>query len=38
MNKTVVIARNPRARFDYFVDRTVQAGICLTGSEVNKNE
>ena len=34
MNKTVVIARNPRARFDYFVDGTVQAGICLTGSEV----
>ena len=34
MNKTVVIARNPRARFDYFVDGTIQAGICLTGSEV----
>ena len=34
MDKTVVIAMNPRARFDYFVDGTVQAGICLTGSEV----
>jgi len=29
-----VIAENRRARFDYFIDDTVEAGIMLTGTEV----
>ncbi|HLD95096.1 MAG TPA: SsrA-binding protein SmpB [Alphaproteobacteria bacterium] len=29
-----VIAVNKRARFDYFIEDTVEAGIILTGSEV----
>jgi SsrA-binding protein len=29
-----VIAENRRARFDYFLDETFEAGIALTGSEV----
>jgi SsrA-binding protein len=29
-----IIARNRRARFDYFIDDTVEAGIVLTGTEV----
>ena len=29
-----VIAHNRRARFDYFVEDTLQAGIVLTGTEV----
>jgi SsrA-binding protein len=29
-----LIAENRRARFDYFLDDTVEAGISLTGSEV----
>ena len=29
-----VIAENRRARFDYFLEQTVEAGLALTGSEV----
>jgi len=29
-----MIAENRRARFDYFLEQTVEAGIALTGSEV----
>ncbi|HEY0650314.1 SsrA-binding protein SmpB, partial [Phenylobacterium sp.] len=29
-----VIAENRRARFDYFLEQTFEAGIALTGSEV----
>jgi SsrA-binding protein len=29
-----VIAENRRARFDYFLDQTFEAGLALTGSEV----
>ncbi len=29
-----VIAQNRRARFDYFIDDTIEAGIVLQGSEV----
>ncbi len=31
---TRLIAENRRARFDYFLDETLEAGIALTGSEV----
>jgi SsrA-binding protein len=30
----LVIARNKRARFDFFIDETHEAGIVLTGTEV----
>jgi SsrA-binding protein len=33
-DKKKVIAENRRARFDYFVDERVEAGIALTGTEV----
>lgn len=33
-DKTKVVAENRRARFDYYIDDTVEAGICLTGTEV----
>lgn len=29
-----LIAQNRRARFDYFIDDTIEAGIMLTGTEV----
>ena len=29
-----LIAENRRARFDYFIDETVEAGLMLTGTEV----
>ena len=29
-----VVARNRRARFDYFIEETMEAGLILTGSEV----
>jgi SsrA-binding protein len=29
-----IVARNRRARYDYFIDDTVEAGIVLTGTEV----
>ncbi len=29
-----LIAENRRARFDYFLDQTFEAGLCLTGTEV----
>src|SRR5580692_12811444 len=29
-----LIAENRRARFDYFLDETVEAGLALTGTEV----
>ncbi len=32
--KTKVVAENRRARFDYYIEDTVEAGICLTGTEV----
>lgn len=28
------VARNRRARFDYFIEETIEAGIVLTGTEV----
>ena len=33
-DKAKVVAENRRARFDYFVDDRVEAGIALTGTEV----
>ena len=33
-DKKKVVAENRRARFDYFVDERVEAGIALTGTEV----
>ncbi len=33
-DKQKVVAENRRARFDYFVDDRVEAGIALTGTEV----
>ena len=33
-DKKKVVAANRRARFDYFVDDRVEAGIALTGTEV----
>lgn len=32
--KTNLIAENRRARFDYFLEDTIEAGIMLTGTEV----
>ncbi|MBV6632361.1 MAG: SsrA-binding protein SmpB [Alphaproteobacteria bacterium] len=32
--KRKVVAQNRRARFDYFIDETLEAGIMLTGTEV----
>ncbi|MBL0319545.1 MAG: SsrA-binding protein SmpB [Alphaproteobacteria bacterium] len=29
-----IIAHNKRARFDYFIEETIEAGLCLQGSEV----
>ncbi len=29
-----IVARNKRARYDYFIDDTVEAGLVLTGTEV----
>lgn len=29
-----IIAKNPKARFNYFIDKEFEAGIVLTGSEV----
>jgi SsrA-binding protein len=31
---TKIVARNRRARFDYHIDETVEAGLVLTGTEV----
>jgi SsrA-binding protein len=33
-DKKKTVAENRRARFDYFIDDTYEAGICLTGTEV----
>ena len=33
-DKTKIVAENRRARYDYYIDSTVEAGICLTGTEV----
>ena len=33
-DKKKTVAENRRARFDYHIDETVEAGIMLTGSEV----
>ena len=33
-DKKKVVAENRRARFDYFVDERLEAGIALTGTEV----
>lgn len=33
-NGSITVARNRRARFDYFIEDTVEAGLILTGSEV----
>ncbi len=33
-DKTKVVAENRRARFDYFVEDRLEAGIALTGTEV----
>jgi SsrA-binding protein len=32
--KSKTVAENRRARYDYFIDDTVEAGIALTGTEV----
>ena len=32
--KTKIVAENRRARFEYFIDETFEAGIALTGTEV----
>ena len=32
--KTKVVAENRRARFDYYIEDTTEAGIALTGTEV----
>ncbi len=32
--KRRVVAQNRRARFDYFIDEVIEAGIMLTGTEV----
>ena len=31
---TKLIAENRRARFDYFLEETMEAGLMLTGTEV----
>ena len=33
-DKKKVVAENRRARFDYFVDDRIEAGIALVGTEV----
>ena len=33
-DKTKVVAENRRARYDYFVEERLEAGIALTGTEV----
>ena len=33
-DKKKTVAENRRARFDYFIDETLEAGIMLTGTEV----
>ena len=33
-DKTKVVAENRRARFDYFVEERLEAGVALTGTEV----
>lgn len=33
-DKTKVVAENRRARFDYYIEDTTEAGIALTGTEV----
>jgi len=33
-DKTKTVAENRRARFDYYIEDTVEAGIALTGTEV----
>ena len=33
-DKKKIVAENRRARFDYFIEETVEAGIALTGTEV----
>ncbi len=33
-DKKKVVAENRRARFDYYIDDTMEAGIALTGTEV----
>ncbi|HEX9954048.1 MAG TPA: SsrA-binding protein, partial [Allosphingosinicella sp.] len=33
-DKVKVVAENRRARFDYAIDTTYEAGIALTGTEV----
>lgn len=33
-NKVKTVAENRRARFDYFIEQTFEAGIALTGTEV----
>lgn len=30
----ITVAQNRRARFDYFIDETIEAGLILTGTEV----
>ncbi|HET9510330.1 MAG TPA: SsrA-binding protein, partial [Sphingomonas sp.] len=32
--KTKIVAENRRARFEYFIETTYEAGIALTGTEV----
>ena len=34
MSENKIFANNPKARHDYFIEETFQAGICLTGFEV----
>lgn len=34
MRETKVVANNKKARFDYFIEETYEAGIVLTGTEV----
>ena len=34
MTEGKLIAENRRARYDYFVENTFEAGLCLTGTEV----
>ena len=34
MTEGKLIAENRRARYDYFVENTYEAGLCLTGTEV----
>jgi len=33
-NGSITVARNRKARFNYFIDDTIEAGLALTGSEV----